>query len=104
MKKKRLSKKQKIEARAKRLWKRYGITLDQYEKAYVQQEGKCAICLRPAWNKRLMVDHDHKPPHRVRGLLDFLCNHRLLGRGLERPELHERAVAYLRSDFDVRRL
>jgi hypothetical protein len=50
------------------------------------------------------VDHDHKPPHRVRGLLCFRCNHRLLGRGLENAFLHTQAANYLLSDFDGRTL
>jgi hypothetical protein len=32
------------------------------------------------------------------------CNHRLLGRGLEDPALHEAAANYLRSTFDGRTL
>lgn len=79
----------------------YGLTEAQYEK---MDTGTCHICERPPkLGKRFHVDHDHKTG-RVRGLLDFLCNRRVLGRGRERPELHEAAARYLRRDFDARRI
>lgn len=65
------------------------------------QRGCCKICLQ---KRRLYIDHDHKGTHRVRGKLCFRCNHRLLGRGLESPWLHEQAALYLLSDFDGRTL
>ena len=80
-----------------------GLTLDQWQKMYVIQHGKCAICLRPPKVKPLEVDHDHQTG-RVRGLLCFTCNHRLLGRGLEHAWLHQKAVYYLNSQFDARYL
>ena len=52
----------------------------------------------------MYVDHDHKAPHRVRGILCYPCNKRLLGRGLEDPALHRRAAEYLESTFDIRNL
>jgi hypothetical protein len=93
-----------LAARASKLRTKYGITLEQYDKALGEQGGVCAICLKPPKKNRLAVDHLHKPPYRVRGLLCNFCNHRLLGRGRERPELHDRAAAYLRSDRDLRLL
>ena len=92
------------ERRGKYLKKTYGLTLAQYAKMLKRQGGACAICKRPPKaGKNLHVDHDHKT-NRVRGLLDFFCNHRLLGRGRENPDHHERATAYLRSRFDGREL
>ena len=83
----------------------YGLTLTQFRKMEFEQKGLCKICLRkPKPGKSLHVDHDHKPPHRVRGLLCFRCNHRLLGRGLENAFLHTQAANYLLSDFDGRTL
>lgn len=84
--------------------KQYGITIAQYEKMLALQGGVCKICGRPPKTVRLAVDHDHKAPHRVRGLLCRTCNHRLLGRGLENPGLHRRAAEYLESSFDGRAL
>jgi hypothetical protein len=91
-------------ARSRKLRRLYGITPDQYDVMLLRQEGKCAICRRmPKTKRRLHVDHDHKTG-RVRGLLCVWCNYRLLGRGLERPDMHEAAAAYLRSDFDGRKV
>ena len=85
------------------LLRKYGITIEQYEKALKLQNYVCAICHKPPKTRRLAVDHCHKTK-RVRGLLDMFCNHRFLGRGRERPVMHERAATYLRSDFDIRKL
>jgi hypothetical protein len=40
----------------------YGITLDDYNKMFNAQEGKCAICQKHQneLKKTLCVDHDHK--------------------------------------------
>lgn len=77
------------------IWKKYGITPEQYRALYLAQLGRCYIC-RKAKGKhpddpqarganRLSVDHNHALGNRaeaVRGLLcgvgDFSCN-RLLG-------------------------
>lgn len=92
-----------LAAREKRLWTHYNLTLRQYGKMLADQDGKCKICGRVPKTKGLEVDHDHKTG-RVRGLLDFHCNHRLLGRGLEDPDLHRKAATYLDDDFDGRLL
>lgn len=84
--------------------RKYGLTLRQYEEMRRRQKNRCKICRRPPKkHRRHNVDHDHKTG-RVRGLLCFVCNHRLLGRGLENPDHHERAAEYLRSNFDGRNL
>lgn len=89
------------------LRKTYGLTLAQYRamlKLSPHGPGTCWITGRkPKPGKNLHVDHDHKTG-RVRGLLCYFANHRLLGRGRENPELHERAAKYLRSVFDGRKL
>ena len=59
----------------------YGITLDDYNKMFNNQKGKCAICRMPetaqrkdkAGPLRLAVDHNHKT-NKVRGLLCMKCN------------------------------
>jgi|APFre7841882654_1041346.scaffolds.fasta_scaffold89221_2 hypothetical protein len=53
----------------------YGITLDDYNKMFNKQEGKCAICQRHQneLKKTLCVDHDHKTG-KVRELLCMNCN------------------------------
>ena len=90
--------------RSRDLMAKYGLTLDQFEKMLLIQRGKCGICDRFFHGvRRMYVDHDHQSG-RVRGILCYPCNHRLLGRGLEDPFVHERAAAYLRSTFDGRNL
>ena len=96
----------KSEKRDKYLQATYGLTLRQYRKMEFAQKGLCKICLRPPkpGGVPLMVDHDHKSK-RVRGLLDYRCNKRLLGRGLENAWLHQQAANYLLdTTFDGRLL
>ena len=54
----------------------YGITLDDYEEMYEEQNGKCYIC----GNRHtiLCVDHNHKTG-KVRSLLCRRCNHTIGG-------------------------
>lgn len=66
-------------ARATRLAQIFNLTPDEYDQILEYQGGVCAICGRPPKpGKRLAVDHDHATGH-VRGLLDFVCNRRVLG-------------------------
>lgn len=62
--------------RAQDLKAKYGLTLVDFDRLLVEQEGLCAICKRPPrggrW-VRLYVDHDHQTGN-VRGLLCNRCN------------------------------
>jgi len=59
------------------------------------QHGLCAICLRPPKEgKRLAVDHNHKTG-KVRGLLCWFCNKRLLSN-------HSEARLRAAADYLVR--
>lgn len=64
----------------KNIWLKtnYGITLDDYNRMFKEQDGKCAICGKPQieLNHSLHVDHNHKTD-RVRGLLCKYCNFRI---------------------------
>ena len=53
----------------------YGITLDDYNRMFNEQNGKCAICQRHQneLTKSLCVDHDHKTKQ-IRALLCITCN------------------------------
>ena len=52
----------------------YGITLEQYNQMFVDQNGVCAICGNMQKDGRsLCVDHSHMDNH-VRGLLCLDCN------------------------------
>lgn len=61
--------------RARLLLKKYGLSLDAWNKMFVKQEGKCAICKRhqTELNKVLCVDHNHDTKQ-VRKLLCMECN------------------------------
>jgi hypothetical protein len=78
------------ETRNYHLKHRYGITSDDFERMFTEQDGRCAICREaPAEH----VDHDHATK-RVRGLLCFNCNG-APGQFRDRRDLMLAAVAYL---------
>ena len=56
---------------------RYGLTAENYEALWEQQEGRCGICarelVRGLGQRGTHVDHCHSTD-RVRGLLCFECN------------------------------
>ena len=57
------------------LYKKYGISLLEYNKILAEQNECCAICEKhqSLFKKKLMVDHNHITG-KVRGLLCFRCN------------------------------
>lgn len=67
-----------------KLKKKYGLTKQQNELLYEEQEGKCCICKRFFLRKNLVVDHNHTTG-KVRGLLCSPCNRGigLLGDNIE---------------------
>lgn len=79
------------------LWKKYGLTVEQFEWMWEQQDGKCAICKDPL--KRgvggASVDHCHRR-ETVRKILCRPCN-TSLGALRERPEVMEAMIAYLKE-------
>ena len=83
------------------LRKRYGITLEDYDRMVVEQGNTCAICHKPEVaipcniNKLrpLSVDHNHKTG-KVRALLCGHCN-AVLAKVEDLPQLIEDMKAYL---------
>lgn len=76
------------------LYRKYGVTLELFEKMSKEQDGKCAICfLEPGKNQYLCVDHCHTTGN-IRKLLCSNCN---TGIGLlkEDPEILASAIKYL---------
>lgn len=72
---------------------RYRITLEEYDRLLLEQDGKCAICRSASPGTRVKyfaVDHDHVTDE-VRGLLCMDCN---TGLGKLEGRLVE-ALAYL---------
>ena len=77
---------------------RYGISLEQYDQIFEQQNGLCAICGGNNSDGRgLVVDHNHQTGV-VRGLLCFDCN-LLLGRLENIPKSINKVKKYLET-FD----
>jgi len=66
-----------LQVRRSTLMKKYGITLEDYDRMMKIQGGLCAICNKTNPNGfRLAVDHDHETGQ-VRGLLCQECNGKL---------------------------
>lgn len=73
--------------------RKYGITLEQYEKMEKKQKGLCAICGGKELGKKLAVDHCHTTS-KVRGLLCYHCNNGL-GKFKDDKQLLQKAINYL---------
>lgn len=93
-------------ARTRHLKGAYGITLEQWQKMFDMGNRACWICKKSTRKdgKPMMLhtDHDHVTG-RVRGILCFHCNTRVIGRH-RFGTLLLAGAAYLDSDFDGRTL
>lgn len=80
-----------------KLFSRYGITLEEYNMKFSEQNGCCAICRKHQTEiiKTLCVDHNHETG-KVRALLCDDCN-KGLGHFKDNPELLEFASQYLKE-------
>lgn len=94
------------EIRNRNLQRNYGITLEQYNEIFKNQNGVCAICGKPPSEDKngkfisLAVDHHHKYKgiESVRGLLCWTCNRRMISNLGDREnsvELFKKASEYL---------
>lgn len=72
--------------------RRYGLTIEDYDRLWTAQAGCCALCGKDG-RRALHVDHDHDTGA-IRGLLCDLCNMGLGVLGDDLPSLRQ-AVAYL---------
>ena len=82
------------EGRSK-LYSRYGITLEEKESLWLNQQKRCLICLRDISLKfSSCVDHDHKSGI-VRGILCRSCN-QLVGWIEQDRSRVDRAIKYLK--------
>ena len=80
------------------LQRHYGITLDDYNRMFAEQNGCCAICSihQSELKKAFAVDHCHTTG-KVRGLLCFKCN-TALGLFKDDQDLLNKAIHYLQGD------
>lgn len=86
--------------------RKFGISLEMYDKMLEEQNSVCKICHCPetsmgAWGevKRLAVDHCHDTGI-VRGLLCDRCNH-LLGLAKDSQTLLSSAIKYLKEAYNA---
>lgn len=89
-------------SRAYALRKKYGLSLEDFDRLLEAQNGVCAICHREPKGGVFAVDHDHETGA-IRGLLcQSHCN-RALGLFRDDPEIMRRAIEYLeKSTSNVR--
>ncbi|MGL6095001.1 MAG: endonuclease VII domain-containing protein [Fimbriiglobus sp.] len=94
-----------VSRRVARLKFRYGIKVEDYDRLFAEQGGRCAICRKPPTvdgtpngRGKLFIDHDHDTGE-VRGLLCNDCN-LTIGHGKTEVNLL-RAAQYL-SDREGR--
>lgn len=84
--------------RAQHLWKKYRISLEDYERMLRRQKGKCAICggqPNGTGSPRGYFHVDHDPDTgKVRGLLCGNCNHGI-GKLKHDVRILKRAISYL---------
>lgn len=89
------NRKNKISRKDNDLKKLYGISIEDYNQMFVNQNGVCAICERQqVTGKSLSVDHDHNTG-KVRGLLCNKCN-TSLGMLDDNIDYLLNAIAYLK--------
>ena len=80
-----------------RLFKKYGITAQQYDEMLLSQNGGCAICGKEKNGKKMnfVIDHNHLTGN-VRALLCTQCNAGI-GNFMDSPSLLRQAATYLES-------
>lgn len=88
-------------AKSTKLFKKFSITIEQYDAFNKKNGGRCHICLKPERiidhrtkkQRALAVDHDHETGL-IRGLLCANCN-RAIGMLNEDPNVLREAADYL---------
>lgn len=78
--------------------KKYGISIEEYDRMVESQKGLCKICnsFEPNRKGRLCVDHDHDTG-KIRGLLCDKCN-RAMGLFGDSQENLQKAIEYLKAN------
>lgn len=83
---------------ARRRQRRYGISPDEHAALLKKQKGGCAICGRKngSEKRRLATDHDHRTG-KIRGLLCYVCNTKIVVTVEKFPGLIARAFEYIKE-------
>ena len=102
LKKYKQSSKGKLSIRRHKYKKDYGLTVEDFDRMFEEQEGVCAICEKSeTWKhrtgvvQRLGIDHRHSDDL-VRGLLCHSCN-LLISDAKENIEILASAIKYLKK-------
>lgn len=92
---------QKRRARSICLKKKYGITIEDYDRMLESQNGRCTICgtKTPGGSGCFHIDHDHET-NQVRALLCSKCN-QALGLFQDDPTICLKAAEYLEKYTEV---
>jgi hypothetical protein len=93
--------KNKEKNRARHLKNTYGISVNDYNDMFVNQNGCCKICNKHQKNinNTLCVDHCHETG-KVRGLLCHNCN-TMLGKAFDSKEILLTAIKYLEEPWQI---
>ena len=75
------------------LKRKYGITIEQYEEMFLNQDESCAICKEKSSATSWHLDHNHIT-NKVRAILCHHCNV-LLGFAKDNTTLLEKVIDYL---------
>lgn len=83
------------------LKRNYNITIEEYNRLFSEQEGKCAICGKHQndLKKKLSVDHNHETGN-IRGLLCINCN-LSLGHAKEDIDILLKMIDYLNKEIEA---
>lgn len=73
----------------------YGLTLEQHEQIYVNQNGCCKLCGDSVAYNKIYTDHDHETG-KIRGFLCHRCNTGIGFLG-DTAESLQKAVEYLKG-------
>jgi hypothetical protein len=77
--------------------RQYGLNAEQMRALLASQGGVCKVCGKDDWGPRgPMVDHDHRPGGRVRGILCHYCN-TAIGLIKEDPAIAQSIIKYLKG-------
>lgn len=79
--------------RRRLLKRKYGLTLEDFDRLLLAQSNSCAICFIET---KLVVDHNHETGE-IRGLLCNDCNRNLIAQRND-PEIFLRAAEYLKRE------